>query len=221
MEHADLTSSLTPRASDDRQRLARDVHDSVIQPYLGLRIGLTTVQQNLSQAIAPPTGTYEALSASVRHMLDRIEQLIALTDLGIADLRRYIDELKSTQPVEHTILPSIEYFATVFAQALGLSLEISIAPELQVNERLLGEVFQIVVEGLSNVRRHSHSQHAWIRLTKEPSHLILRIENERDENVGTEIFTPRSITERAQLLRGQVVIEQIARRTVVVVTLPI
>ena len=62
----------------------------------------------------------------------------------------------------------------------------------------------MVIEGLSNIHRHTRAQHAWIRLKREQHRLELRIENSGDVLNGESSFSPRSITERAHSLGGDV-----------------
>src|SRR6266581_3241242 len=79
-------------AEAERRRIARDLHDSVIQPYIGLQMGLVAIQKNL--AMHSPD-VYEDL-----------EQLLTLTNAGIADLRHYMGELRETGAPESGLLPA-------------------------------------------------------------------------------------------------------------------
>src|SRR5439155_1830065 len=68
-------------AEEERRRIARDIHDSVIQPYLGLHIGLAGMRQKLA-------ATHSELSGDV-------ERLMEMTTLGIDELRRQVALLKA------------------------------------------------------------------------------------------------------------------------------
>ncbi len=180
---------------EERQKIARDLHDSVIQPYIGLQMGLAAVRQKIA------TG-----HANVAHELDK---LIDLTGEGIADLRSYVHGLRGSGGRESNLVPAIKRFATKFANATGINVFVEANPDMHINDRLAAEVFQMVAEGLSNIRRHTHATQARIALVRQSDHLILRIENDNREEASTAVFKPRSLTERATALGGRARVEQI------------
>jgi signal transduction histidine kinase len=103
-----------------------------------------------------------------------------------------------------------------------------------MNDRLAAEIFQMVSEGLSNVRRHAVCNAASVELIGQKGGLILQIKNPRP-SLGTDrggtpnynadeknLFTPRSISERAILLGGKTrVLVDDKNRTVVQVAIPL
>jgi len=93
---------------------------------------------------------------------------------------------------------------------------------LDVNGRLVAEMFQIMVEGLHNVRRHTRSAWALISFMICQGHLILRIANDVTAGEASRPFIPRSITERTAALGGHTRVEQSeGKETVVVVDIPL
>ena len=200
-------------AEAERRRIARDLHDSVIQPYIGLQMGLVAIQKNL--AMHSPD-VYEDL-----------EQLLTLTNAGIADLRHYMGELRETGAPESGLLPAgllpaVQRFARKFAEATGISVNVEAKTALPVHDRLAAEVFQMVAEGLSNVRRHTRSAQPTMTLACDHDHLHLSIANDTAPGTVPVPFTPRSITERAIALGGRAHVEWPARGgTVVLVDIPL
>ena len=76
IENIRLVDQLASTAAEvERQRIGRDLHDSVIQPYIALRMALIAICQKL-----PP--------GSIALMGD-LQEVFKLIDLGITDLRRY------------------------------------------------------------------------------------------------------------------------------------
>jgi signal transduction histidine kinase len=73
---------------------------------------------------------------------------------------------------------------------------------------LAAEVFHIVAEGLSNIRRHTRATTASISLAQENSYRGIQIRNDGVEGETFMPFTPRSITERTVALGGEVRIER-------------
>jgi len=209
IENIQLVDQLASAAAEtERQRMARDLHDSVIQPYIGLQMGLTAVCQKLA-----------AGSPDVRGDL---KQLLVLTDLGLADLYRYTGGLKERGERGGSLLPAVRRFAERFAKTTGIAVHVEAQTSLGVHDRLAAEAFHIVAEGLSNVRRHTRSAQATIGLACCNGHLMLRIVNDIAAGSAPAPFMPRSITERAAALGGCTRVEPSAGSvTVVVVDIPL
>jgi signal transduction histidine kinase len=135
-------------AEAERRRIARDLHDSVIQPYIGLQMALVAIQKKLATH-------REAVPEDV-------ERLLALTNAGIADLRHYMGELRENGAHDSGLLPggllsAVQRFTKKFAEATGIVVHVEAETALPVYDRLAAEVFRMVAEGLSNVRRHTCS----------------------------------------------------------------
>lgn len=190
-------------AQTERQRIAYDLHDSVIQPYIGLQMGLTAVCQKLA-----------AGSPDVRRDL---QQLLAVVDMDIAELRLYTNGLKAGGERTEHLLPAMQRFVEKFAKETGIAVYVETKTPIDVHDRLVAEVLQIVAEGLSNVRRHTSSARVLISLACCHGHLILRIENDVAAGAAPVSFLPRSITERAAALGGCTRVEQSVDSSTVVV----
>ena len=198
MENIRLIDNLASDAADqERRRIAHDIHDSVIQPYLGLQFGLAALDQKL-----------EAGNTAIRN---DIHELLELTNHELAELRRFVWGLRAGEERMEMLLPAIERFAERFSLVTGIKVDVEAHGKVKVNDRLAAELFQIVAEGLSNVRRHAFCRDARVEISCKDSSLLLQIKNSRpranpelepngNENVKT--FRPRSIAERAASLGG-------------------
>ena len=207
LDNSRLVDRLAVNAADEeRRRIARDLHDSVIQAHIGLQIGLDALRRKL---IAGGT-----------EVVKDINHLIEMIDAGVVDLRCYVRGLKDGGEPVGELLPAVQRFARRFAEVTGIAIHVKAETDICINGRLAAEAFQAVAEGLSNVRRHTNALQATVSLACSEGHLILRIENEGMD--GWVPFTPRSITERAEALGGQA---QVERRedngTTVLVTIPL
>jgi signal transduction histidine kinase len=183
-------------AEEERRRLARDIHDNVIQPYIGFQIGLAAVSQKLH--------------AGNSDITNDIAQLIAITDQGIGALRGYIHQLPDSGEHESVLLAAVRRFIATFTEATHIAVRIEAAADLYINDRLAAEVYQMIVEGLSNIRRHTRAAFASIELARQNDYLILRIVNDGADAAAPEHFIPRSIVERAAALGGRVHVEHLA-----------
>jgi len=202
MENIRLVDSLASDAAEqERHRIARDIHDSVIQPYVGLQLGIAAIAQKLR------AGNTEVLA--------NVEELLELTNQELVEMRRYVWGLKASEDRRDVLLPAIQRFVTRFASVTGIHVDVMTHGKVVVNDRLAAELFQIVAEGLSNVRRHALCNEARVEITCEANRVMLQIKNRRPGEVADfnfdppgnhnekTLFTPRSIAERAALFGGE------------------
>ena len=202
MENIRLVDSLASDAAEqERNRIARDIHDSVIQPYVGLQLGIAALAQKLR--------------GGNTDVLDNVEELLNLTNQELIEMRRYVWGLRAGEERRDVLLPAIQRFVTRFASVTGINVDVQARGKVEVNDRLAAELFQIVAEGLSNVRRHALCNEARVEIVCESGRFLLEIKNRRpggnsdpgfngeDHHDKRSLFTPRSIVERAKLLGGE------------------
>ena len=192
-------------AEQERQRLARDIHDSVIQPYLGLQYRLAAIRNKLA--------------AGGADVAQDLERLFRSTAEEVNGLRGFVRGLKDSDD-GGDLASAVRRFAAQFGEDYGIKIEVECADGLKVNDRLAAEVIRFVHEGLSNVRKHTRATRVVLRLGCSERACILRVENDGAET--TEPFTPKSIAERARELGGQASVERAeGDRTVVTVEIPL
>ena len=204
LQNVKLVDQIASDAADaERQRIALDFHDRVIQPYIGLRMALEAIRQKLGRG-----------DTDVTHDID---WLLDLTKDELAQLRPLVQGLKNGGERVGDLVPAMRRFGRKFMAATGIQVRVDVRGEPHVNDRLAAEVFHITAEGLSNIRRHTLATTASITLIQENSHLTVQICNDGVEGETFEPFTPRSITERTMALGGQVRVERQSQTQVAVI----
>ena len=165
IENIRLVDRLASDASEaERQRIARSVHDRVIQPYYGLQIGLKALQGLLESEVRSRTDQSGPLQYSGKPEL-LLEQLMTMTSEGINELREYVYGLKQTPANATRLEDSIRRFAGKFEGATGIRVEVAGGNEgFAANDRLTAEVFQMTTEALSNIHRHTQARSAQVTL---------------------------------------------------------
>ena len=181
-------------AHEERQRIARDIHDSVIQPYIGLHMGLTA----LSQRLAATGGEHTA----------EVDRLVQMASAGVDDLRSQVSSLRGGAWAGGAFLSAVSRFAARFSDATGIAVQVDAPHDLALDDRMAGEAFQMVAEGLSNVRRHTQAERVRVGCHRRNGHLRLSIDNEGAGDEGFRPFSPRTISERAFGLGGRVTVEE-------------
>jgi signal transduction histidine kinase len=200
-------------AEEERRKLARSVHDRVIQPYLGLQIGLKALQQELIRS----TGTAQSQDRGTA----LLNELVAMTRDGIEELRRYVSGLKNTDETETGLVDFIRRFTSRFESATGIRVEVvDSACGLTMSDRLSAEIFQMTAEALSNVHRHTLSRNAVVRLTLSENNLQLSVENDATGTAPAP-FKPTSIVERAAALGARTEILRPEGKTLLLIEVPL
>jgi signal transduction histidine kinase len=214
IENIRLVNRLAADASEEeRRKIARSLHDRVIQPYYGLLVGL----QGLHDLILPDVVSTNGKNKQIL----LLDQLMRMTSDGIDELRRYIQGLKHSDATEARLLESIRSFAEKFEVATGIRVKVADASgHFAINETLSVEVFQMTTEALSNVHRHTRSRSAEVSVKVENSTLVLAVENDAGD-VANPSFNPASISERAEALGGRSNVFSNDGRTVVSVEVPL
>lgn len=191
IENIQLLNRLASQAAEQqRQKTSRDIHDSTIQPYIGLKLGLEAVEMKCE---------------SGQSINDDIRKLIMLAESTISDLRGFAKNLSDEKPDEfqNVLLTAIQHQALKYKEFYGIDIIVEAFNGFHLNDRLAAETFQIVTEGLSNIRRHTEAKSAAVRLRQESGKLVLEIENANDGANAKEGFVPKSIAGRAKALGGR------------------
>ena len=178
-------------AYQERQKIARDLHDSTIQPYIGL-----------AQAL----GALRRKASADNPLRDELEQLSAMTGEVVSELRSVAGTFRRGRATgEHVFLAALRQQADTVKRFYGIDIAVGIEGELTISDRLAAEVFQLLSEGMSNIRKHTSARHGLIQLRCNSGWLTILIENECDYRPVD--FVPRSITERTIALGGSTRVE--------------
>jgi len=195
VENTQLTDELVLKAAEhERFRISLDIHDTTVQPYIGLKLGLDALHRE--------AGEDNPLSR-------RIGELLEMASMTIRDLRGYATALREKAPMSgDALMAAVREQAERFNRFYGVEVEVQSDSEMRVGAQVAAEAFRIISEGLSNVLRHTSARKAFVRVTARDGWLQLAIGNESAQPAGApRSFTPRSINERALSLGGTSFVE--------------
>lgn len=171
----------------ERQKFSNDLHDTTVQPYIGLSHAL--------QALVRKSDQDSPIATELR-------QVAAMADNFVRDLRQFARVVSSSAPSgEGAFALALRSHAAEFKACFGVDIALHGHDTLDINDRLGAEVFQLVCEGMSNIRRHTHAARGAVHLRQHSGWLHIRIENECPSG-PPPAFVPRSISERAASLGG-------------------
>lgn len=154
--------------ANERQRMARDLHDTLAQGVAGLIMQLEAAEAFLMQGNTERTGTIIRMSMSQ-----------ARTTL--ADARRAIDNLRAKSASDLDFREAAEAEIERFVQAIGLrvytDIQVTRSPSRVAAEHLL----RILSECLTNVAKHARAGKVWVSLSERGDLLDMEI---RDNGNG-------------------------------------
>jgi signal transduction histidine kinase len=208
IENVQLLDRLAGQVADaERQKISRDIHDSAIQPYIGLKFGL--------EALARKVPDDNPLSRDIARMVE-------MATIEIRELRTFVKGLRGDEdPGRAALVPALQRQAARFGELYGISVTVESPGELRIGDALANEVFHIVSEALSNIRRHTTALRAHIKLSASAQAFILQVSNPCEEGGPPKRFTPRSIAERTRALGGVcTVTSEASGDTLVTVNIP-
>ena len=195
VENVRLAEELVSQAAEyERVNVSRDLHDTTIQPYIGLRMAIEGVLRDFRHD---------------KHVVERLSRLLEMTDLGIRELRDYTARLKSGASVDgHAFRLAIERQVERLGRHYNVAVELEVDADLRPGPRIEDAVLHLVAEGLSNVHRHSRARQAWIAIRNEGAHCRIEVANEisRDEP-APRAFVPKSMAERCRDMGGHCDVE--------------
>lgn len=129
------------RVMHERERIARDLHDTVIQQMFATGMGL----QAVSGRVDDP------------EVRQRLETAVSEIDVGIRQLRETIYRLHSEQP-EVTVGDEISQLADGAADRLGFRPTVRLGPGIDaIDEAVRRELLATLNEALSNVAKHANA----------------------------------------------------------------
>jgi signal transduction histidine kinase len=194
IENTQLTDELVLKAAEhERFRISLDIHDTTVQPYIGLKLGLDALNRE--------AGESNPLSR-------RIGELLEMASMTIRDLRGYATALREKAPMSgNALMSAVHEQAERFNRFYGVEVDVESDPDLRIGASVAAEAFRIISEGLSNVLRHTAARRAFVRLTSGDGWLKLAIGNESAHGTSPRSFIPRSISERAASLGGTSFVE--------------
>lgn len=159
-EYATRIEELT--LTNERQRMARELHDTLSQGLAGVILQLEAAGEHLEQ------GRDEKAAAIVKQASGRARDTLA-------EARKVIDDLRSTAREQVALQEFIRGEAEHFTALTGLPCEVTYPAELELPEALTGQIEKLISEGLSNIVQHAQAGRSWVTLSREADSLLLEI----------------------------------------------
>jgi signal transduction histidine kinase len=192
LEQAALVDSLQEEStSHERVRIGRDLHDSAIQPYLGLKYAVESVACRVSPD---------------NPLRPEVDALLDLVNAEIAALREIVSGLRIGEARgDNALVPAVRRQVRRFGLLFGIDVQIEAPDEIHTSRALAGALFHMVNEAMNNVRKHTPARRVWLQLAQQGDRIELRVRDDAGTQQGRAVpdFAPRSLMERAAALQGR------------------
>jgi len=196
---------------EERQRLARELHDSLAQQLAYLHLRIQKIERMANSCLPE-----EALVHSLREVREVLRDLYLEVRLTIEGFQApHGKDLRDS--LQQIIAPYIA------REAFTVILELGDLPALSPWEE--AHLLRIVQEALSNIRRHARARHVTIRTTWEEGAFVLTITDDGQgfvpQAVSPASMGLRAMQERAARIRGQLkIVSEPGQGTCVELRLP-
>lgn len=176
---------------EERNRLAREIHDTLAQGLSGIALKLETTQALLENAKVDKANQWLA-------------QTIEFTRQNLEEARRSVLDLRATPLQGHNLIEALRSLVEEVAADLDGKLAVSGTHQPLEQRAELG-LYRIAQEALTNIRKHANCKAFQMRLDYEVDQLVLVI---ADAGRGFDLeekstgFGLVGIRERVHLLRG-------------------
>ncbi|MFC0253391.1 sensor histidine kinase [Massilia consociata] len=174
--HELLAHQLANREAE-RKRISCELHDSLAQNLLALRIDIVLLHQE---------------TAKHHHRLhDRASAALDNVDITLRTVKHLLGELRPAA-LELGLLATLETEVRKFTRASGIACELHAAPgidSLALDEETLLTVYRVLQECLNNVFRHSLASRVSVHLAAGDGRLVTTI---ADNGIGFDPSLPRN-----------------------------
>jgi signal transduction histidine kinase len=183
----------------ERNRLARDLHDSVTQALYGIAL--------YAEAASRQLGSGE-VRTTAEHLLD----IRATAQESLREMRLLVFELRPPMLKDEGLAAAIQARLEAVEARAGMQTEFSVDGDGQLGSEIEEGLYRIAQEALNNALRHAQAASVAVRLAKDQH--IARLEV-TDDGIGFEPtavregggFGLRTMAERATRLGGTMTVE--------------
>lgn len=207
--YADQVEDLT--IANERQRMARELHDTLSQGLAGLILQLEAVDAHLE------SDRPEKAHTIIQETMKRARNILT-------EARQAIDDLRNAAPNDLEV--ALRQEIARFSEATDIPCEMSISLPTSLPAKPCEPVLRIISEALTNIARHSQAKQARVNIVSSNDELHITIQ---DDGCGFDLTAVQpghygllGMRERARLAGGKLKIESTPKAgTTIVISIPI
>ena len=209
---------------EERQRLARDIHDGPAQ--------------SLSNIILKCEICEKFFETDLKKAKQEIKDLKKQVRSSLKELRDIIFDLRPMSLDDLGLIPTIHGYVLKFSEETGIKVELNLFEQsAEIDPIVEVAVFRIIQEALSNIKKHAKAEGAVIRMQIDDGMLKATVsdngvgfdydrrqKHNKDNTINTDAdgYGIYGMRQRAELLKGKLNLEsQLGKGTTIVLDVPI
>jgi signal transduction histidine kinase len=206
-----LTQAREAGVQQERQRLAREIHDTIAQGLAGVVAQLQAAHEHLGEGPARP----------------HVDRAVALARQSLAEARRSVQDLAPAPLADSGLVDALSCVVADWSGARPVKADLVVTGQpVALHAEIEATLLRITQEALTNVARHAAATRVGVTLSYGEDEVILDV---RDDGVGFDPARPvgessfglRGMRQRAERLEGVLDLESApAQGTAVSVRLP-
>lgn len=185
---------------NERQRMARDLHDTLSQGLAGIIMQLEAVNANLN-------------NNNTKRAQEIIRKSMEYARATLADSRLVIDDLRLKSNIDVDFKRSIENEIIRFRSTSNISITSNVKIVSEIPQKVLKHILYIVREALNNIKKHAKAENVLVKVIEENNQIKINI---IDDGIGFDIklldklfghYGILGMTERVKAINGEIKIK--------------
>ncbi|MDF2721321.1 MAG: histidine kinase [Paenibacillus sp.] len=189
------TQSNEAAVSEERRRLARDLHDTVSQQMFAIHMSASSVAKMIER------NKMEAVP-------QLIGQLVTMSSQTQKQLRSMIAQLRPIELEGKQLAEALDKWFPDYCRQNGLQGSLDMRVRAPLSDGIEHQLFLIIQEGLANVVKHASASHVTLSLYDNGNQYVLHIEDDGSgfdsDLVRSQSYGLTTMKERAQKLGGAI-----------------
>jgi GAF domain-containing protein len=148
-------------AYEERNRLARELHDSVSQALYGIALGARTARALLDR--------------SPERLQQPLDYILSLADVGLMEMRALIFDLRVDSIQEEGLIAALSKQTASIGARHNITMDTEFCSEPALSIEVKEALYWIAREALHNIIKHAQAKHVSVRVIEEPDALRLEI----------------------------------------------
>ncbi|HXX79117.1 MAG TPA: PAS domain S-box protein [Ktedonobacteraceae bacterium] len=187
-------------AIEERQRLARELHDSVSQALYGISLGVHTARIQLDR--------------NPKDLVESLDYVLELADAALIEMRALIFELRPESLETEGLVTALTRQAAALQARQGIIVQLELDKEPDLQLKVKQDLYRIAQEALHNTVKHAHASQVVFRLEQSNNEVIMEIHDDGRGFDASASFPGHlglhSMRERVKSLGGELNIESAA-----------
>ncbi|MGH2582682.1 MAG: sensor histidine kinase [Anaerolineales bacterium] len=195
VQHAETREQLA--TSRERNRLSRELHDTLAHTLSGLTVQLEALQT-----------AWAKMPAQAAAM---VEKMVAATRSGLDETRRTLKNLRASPLEELGLALAVQQLAEGAAARNNLQLELQVDKHIELPPEAEQSFYRVAQEALENVARHAQAKSVAVKLQRMDGGVELQVKDDglglASESAKGERLGLTLMKERAELIGAQFTLE--------------